>query len=207
MKTMFFTILVASTAILFAACGNNNDTAKSTTSTTDNSETSSPATTTDANTEKPALANVDPKVSSSINEVVDHYLHVKNGLANDNGSEAASGAKMLIEAMNKVDQSALTADQKKVYTDVADDLKEMAEHTAENADKIDHQREHFVMMSDDVYDLVKNFGYSKPLYVDHCPMANDNKGANWISEQEAISNPYMGKKMPTCGRVEKVIKQ
>lgn len=209
MKTTFFSFLVASSAILFTACGNNtNETAKSetTTSTADSAKAASPTNTEGVSAEKPALANVDPKVSASINEVVDHYLHVKNALAGDNGNEAASGAKALIAALGKVEQGSLPQDQMKVFTDVSDDLKEMAEHTAESAGKIDHQREHFVMMSDDVYDLVKTFGYNKTLYLDHCPMANENKGANWLSEQEAISNPYMGKKMTTCGKLEKVIK-
>lgn len=212
MKTTFFSFLMAASAILFSACNNStNETSKSATETTgadsSKSTTANSAGSKQAATEKPVMANVDPKVSSSINAVVDHYLHVKNGLASDNGAEAASGAKALMETMSKVDQSALPADQKKVYADVADDLKEMAEHISESAGKIDHQREHFVMMSDDVYELVKNFGYSKPLFLDHCPMANENKGANWVSEQEAIANPYTGKKMPTCGTVEKVIKQ
>ena len=34
----------------------------------------------------------------------------------------------------------------------------MAEHIGENPDKLEHQREHFVMLSKDIYDLVKTFG-------------------------------------------------
>jgi len=103
-----------------------------------------------------------------------------------------------------VDKSFFTPEQKKVYDEKEGDLKEHAEYISKS--KIDHQREHFSVMSEDVYDLVKAFGAGRVVYHDHCPMANDGKGAMWISEMSAIKNPYMGSKMPTCGSVEEKIK-
>lgn len=32
------------------------------------------------------------------------------------------------------------------------------------------------------------------IYVDYCPMYNDNKGAIWLSETKEIKNPYWEKK-------------
>ncbi len=94
----------------------------------------------------------------------------------------------------------------KVYEDVEDDAKEHAAHISANADKIDHQREHFETLSKDVYDLVKAFPAGQTLYQAHCPMYNDGKGAIWLSETKAIKNPYYGKKMITCGSVKETIK-
>ena len=150
--------------------------------------------------------NVDAKDAASIKEIVDHYLHIKNALANDNGSEAASGAKAMEEAISKLDKSLLTSEQKKVYDEIEEDLKEHAEHIGKNGDKIKHQRDHFSMMSEDVYYLVKAFGAGKPIYHDHCPMYNENKGAMWLSEMKEVKNPYLGAEMSTCGSVEEVIK-
>lgn len=167
------------------------------------------ATTTDDKDIKPVAviySNVDAKAAGSIKEVVDHYLHIKNALANDNGSEAASGAKAMDETIGKLDKSLLTADQKKAYDEIEEDLKEHAEHIGKNGDNIKHQREHFAMMSEDVYDLVKAFGAGQPIYHDHCPMARDNQGAMWLSEVKEIKNPYFGADMPKCGTVEEIIK-
>lgn len=199
MKIQIFSLLLAVSAITFTACGNSDSGANKTTS-----ETNAPTENTASNSSTTNTAN---STASPISEVLDHYLHVKNALANDNGIEAANGAKALVASIGKVDQTTFTEEQKKVYLDVAENLKEGAEHTAANANKIDHQREHFVAMSEDVHDLVKAFGTNKTLYLDHCPMANNDKGANWISETEEIKNPYMGAKMPKCGKVEHVIKQ
>ncbi len=146
------------------------------------------------------------KNETPLNEILTGYLQVKNALANDNGNDAANGGKAISDAMAKVDKSSLSAIQKKAYDAIADDMKENAEHINENGDKIAHQREHFEMLIQDMYDLAKSFDGNQKLYKDFCPMANDKKGAFWISETKEIKNPYLGKKMPECGEVKEEIK-
>jgi predicted S18 family serine protease len=155
---------------------------------------------------KMQTSGTETKSTASINEIVAGYLNVKNALASDNGKEAATAGKEIVNAMNKLDKASLTAEQKKVYEDVEDDAKEHAQHISTNADKIDHQREHFDMLSQDMYDLVKTFGAGQTLYKDFCPMYNNNKGAAWLSETKEIKNPYLGKKMSDCGSIKEEIK-
>jgi hypothetical protein len=142
----------------------------------------------------------------SINEVVSDYLQIKNALTRDDAKGAAAGGKAFVEAMDKMNSSPMTAEQKKAYQDIAGDAKEMAEHIGKSADRIAHQREHFEMLSTDIYDLVKVFKPGKQLYKEFCPMYNGGKGAAWISETREIKNPYLGKKMPDCGEVKEEIK-
>ncbi len=144
---------------------------------------------------------------ASVDEAVTAYLHLKNALTNDDGKGAAEAGKHLNEAFVKLDNASFAADQKKVYDDVKEDIKEHAEHISTNADKIAHQREHFDMLSKDMYDLVKSVKPTQTLYKDHCPMFNDNKGAIWLSEVKDIKNPYYGKKMLTCGKQQEEIKK
>ncbi len=151
------------------------------------------------------FSNVDAKAAASLKEIVDHYLHIKNALANDNAGEAASGAKAMENSIGKLDKSLLTAEQKTAYDTNGEELKEHAAHIAKNGDNIKHQRSHFIGLSEVVYELVKNFGAGRPLYHDHCPMARDNQGAMWLSEVKEIKNPYFGSAMFKCGRVEEVI--
>ena len=186
----------AITATLFTACGNNNPRSEE--------KTQSINDTTRANTETNNTASVQP---ASVDEVVTNYLQLKNALANDNGNDAANASKQLSEAMGKLDAASFSADQKKMYDEVKDEIKEHAKHISDNGSKIEHQREHFEMLSKDMYDLVKASNLSQTLYLDHCPMYNDNKGANWLSEVKEIKNPYLGKKMPDCGEVKEEIKK
>lgn len=149
---------------------------------------------------------IDAKVAASMKEIVEHYLHLKNSLANDKSKDAATAGKEIVDALGRLDKSLLTAGQKKLYEDVEDDAREAAEHISENAGNIEHQREHFDMLSKDLYDLVKAFGSEQVLYKVFCPMYNDKKGAMWLSETKTIENPYYGKKMSTCGSVQEEIK-
>ena len=131
---------------------------------------------------------------------------MKNALASDDPRETANGAKAMEDAIGKMDKSLLTAEQKIAYDANEEEMKEHAEHIAKNGDSIKHQRSHFVMMSEVVYSLVKNFGAGRPVFHDYCPMARDNRGAMWLSEVKEIKNPYFGAEMPKCGKVEEVIK-
>ena len=45
-----------------------------------------------------------------------------------------------------------------------------------------------------------------PLYIQHCPMADQEKGADWLSREKEIRNPYFGKSMLTCGEVTDTLK-
>ncbi len=148
----------------------------------------------------------DAKVDGSMQEMVSQYLQMKNALANDNGKDAASAGNAFVESMGKIEKTSLTTGKKKIWDDLSDDAKEMAEHIGKNAGDIEHQREHFDMLSKDMYDMVKTFGAAQTLYQDFCPMYNDKKGAIWLSEIKEIKNPYLGKKMPTCGSVKEEIK-
>lgn len=144
-----------------------------------------------------------PGTNIIINEVVANYLILKNALTKDNSKAAANAGNTIVEILAKIEMKSLSKEQMNSYMEVADDLKENAEHIGSNGGKIDHQREHFVLLSKDINDLITTFGSDKKLYQDFCPMADDGKGAIWISETKDISNPYLGAKMPTCGSIKK----
>lgn len=210
MKKILFSLFAIS-AITFSACNNNggkNEAGKQDINNMKKDTTQHATATDDKDVKAVAVTytNMDAKATASINAIVGHYLHIKNALTNDNGSEAANGGKAMEVAISKLDKSLLASEQKKVYDAIEGDLKEHAEHIGKNGDNIKHQREHFSMMSGDVYDLVKAFGGGRTLYHDHCPMYNENKGAMWLSEMKEVKNPYLGNAMPACGSVEEVVK-
>jgi len=206
MKKTSISVLALS-VILLTAC--NNENGKENDRHDMHNDTMQHTTAKDSETVK-AIAvkfnNVDAQAATSLKAVADHYLHIKNALANDNSKEAASGAKAMADVIGKLDKSLLTAEQKAAYDQGEEKLKEHAAAIAANADKIKDQRTHFVMLSESMYDFVKSFGAGRPLYHDHCPMAKDNQGAMWLSETEGIKNPYFGAEMLTCGSIEEVIK-
>lgn len=139
----------------------------------------------------------------SIEPIVKDYLALKNALVADNDKGAANAGKKLLSTLKNVDVKSIPSGKQKEYQEIADNVKENAEHIGDNAGKIDHQREHLASLSKDVSDLITLFGSSQKLYQDHCPMYNDGKGAVWISETKDIKNPYYGNQMLNCGSVKK----
>lgn len=193
--------MIAATTIL-AACNNT----ASETKTEINTDTIQ-ATVAKADTSiKETTASTAANQTASIKEILAEYLQMKNAFAKDNSKEAATAANEMGKSFAGFNKAALTLDQAKIYIDIEDDAKEHAEHIGSNGGNIKHQREHFDMLSKDIYQLVKTFGGGQKLYYDHCPMYNDGKGANWISETREIKNPYYGKAMSTCGSVKEELK-
>jgi hypothetical protein len=201
MKNIFLSAIAM--AFVLVSCNKKNK-EEATTNTSmmehDSSMVMSDGSMMDKNSEKATSAM---SSNTSIDVIVANYLKLKNALANDNSKEAANSGNDLLASIGKVDMNSISKEQMKTYMDIADDLKENAEHIGENAGKLDHQREHFVLVSKDINDLIATFGTKQKLYQDFCPMADEGKGAIWISETKEIKNPYLGAKMPTCGTIKK----
>ncbi|MES2827722.1 MAG: DUF3347 domain-containing protein [Sphingobacteriales bacterium] len=178
---------MAMSSLLLAACNNNkqtNDDTKDTVANT-NSETA------------------EAKKVSAVDAVTKDYLKLKNALVEDNDQLAAEAGKSLVTSLGAVDKTQLSSEQAKVFEDINADAKEHAEHIGSNVGNIKHQREHFEMLSGEIYDLLKaDKAMGQKLYYDNCPMFNKGKGGNWISETKDIKNPYYGKSMSDCGSVK-----
>lgn len=144
--------------------------------------------------------------NSILTPIIDNYLQIKNSLTQDNSKTAAKAGKMLYDSFKNLDKSKIETSKLKEYNEIVEDAMENAEHIGANGDKIDHQREHFEILSTDLNDLIVLVGADRELYVDKCPMYNDGKGAKWISETKEIKNPFLGGDMPKCGSIISTIK-
>lgn len=136
--------------------------------------------------------------------IFDTYFDVKDALVKTDGKLASEKAKSLVKAISAVKMNELKADEHTIWMKVMNDLKEDAEHISETADAA-HQRDHFITLSKNIYDLLKVSKYEVPVYYQFCPMANNNKGANWLSKENAVKNPYYGSQMLTCGKTVETI--
>ncbi|MEO6407020.1 MAG: DUF3347 domain-containing protein [Ferruginibacter sp.] len=193
-----FILKLAMAAGSLTACNSSsNDTAIETNK--DSAKVSAPVATADTTV-------VEASTAFPAKEIIAGYLQVKNAFTKDDSKGAATAGNALATLLTNATTTSLVAEKQKTFADLQDDMKEHAEHIGTNPGKIAHQREHFIMLSSDMADFIKTFGNAgQILYKDHCPMANDGKGANWISEVKEIHNPYLGAKMPSCGTVKATI--
>ncbi len=134
-----------------------------------------------------------------------HYFEVKNALVATNKTKAAAHAKELVTAINKVEMNQLSEEVHMVWMKTMKDLQADAQNIS-SAKSIEKQRDHFQRLSTNMYKLIKVSDPESPVYYQHCPMANDGKGANWLSKENAVKNPYYGSQMMTCGKTVETIK-
>ena len=142
--------------------------------------------------------------NTNIKKVLDAYIQLKDALVKSDGTNSSSASKTLLTAIQEVNMSELNTETHTQWMKVVNDLKEDAEHISETKE-ITHQRDHFMSLSKNLYAVIKVSKSETPIYYQFCPMANKGKGANWLSLENKIKNPYYGNQMLTCGKVVETI--
>ena len=137
--------------------------------------------------------------------VFDNYFSVKDALVKTDAGISSAKAAELVKAIKAVEMTKLSTEEHTVWMKVMKDLTANAEKIATSKD-VAKQRETFVLLSKNMYELTKVSKQEAPVYYLHCPMYNNGKGANWLSKEEVVKNPYYGSKMLTCGSVQETIK-
>ena len=150
-------------------------------------------------------ANVEVQNENPLKAVFENYFLVKDALIASDAIKAASASNDLLNAVNTIQMDQLEMDVHMVWMKVVPSIKEEAKKIADSKD-INQQRQHFSIVSKDLYGLMKVASYESPIYYQYCPMYNDGKGAHWLSKENAVKNPYYGSKMLTCGKTVETIK-
>jgi Cu(I)/Ag(I) efflux system membrane fusion protein len=150
--------------------------------------------------------SINQKAKDALKPLYEEYLNFKDALVADNLAEAQSAANELKAKLDAVNMSIFTGASHNAWMDHSSDLKNALQHVQHLKD-IEAVRKAFQQVSEGMIDLTKAFNpLEKTLYVQFCPMADNNKGANWLSTEEEIRNPYFGEAMLTCGEVKSTIK-
>ena len=126
-------------------------------------------------------------------KVVSAYLELKDALVNTDGTAASNAAISLNKTIGSSPNELLKS--------ILSESKKIA-----SSSDVEIQRTVFTNLSDYVYELAKSTDASEvTLYKQYCPMANGNKGGNWLSSTKEIRNPYFGKMMMSCGSTKETL--
>ena len=128
---------------------------------------------------------------------------MKDAFVQNDTNKVSDFAKTMYSKTKTIDASGLA----NMETTHFNKTKEMIMAISENSD-IEKQRSHFVILNENIIAMATNINdLDTTLYVQKCPMANNNKGAIWLSAEKEIRNPYYGDAMLTCGEVKQVIEK
>ncbi|WP_412559970.1 efflux RND transporter periplasmic adaptor subunit [Winogradskyella sp. MIT101101] len=157
------------------------------------------------------LASMDERVEvpknfqEQLKAVYSDYIILKNALVKEDLNSATGSARSLLNNLGKVDMTLLSDNKThNRWMSLEGNIKSSATSISKASD-IKTQRDHFKHLSSHLINAVQLYGINEKVYVEFCPMADNNKGAYWLSKEEKVINPYFGDAMLTCGEVKQVI--
>ncbi len=136
-----------------------------------------------------------------LKELAGKYLLLKEAFVATDAKAAAKAANKFLEQLDKVDMELLKGDAHMFWMKQLMGMKGDANQIILLKD-VEAQRRQFGHLSELLIKTLQTFGIEgEELFVIHCPMALDSEGADWISAEKEVRNPYLGEMMMTCGKV------
>lgn len=149
---------------------------------------------------------VEGRFKEQFSEVMESYMTLKEALVASNLDQASSTAlamKNILTDMNVGKLEGIASNDWKNYQY----LLERSLLQIHSEKEIGLQREAFNHLSNNLYKTIDAFGLNAhEVYYQYCPMAFNNAGGYWLSDEKAIRNPYFGEMMLTCGEVKNILK-
>lgn len=145
---------------------------------------------------------VDAAFQKQLSDVFVAYVALKEAFVASDPAKVKTEASATLKSLASADMKLLTGAAHNDWMTYLGGL-EGALKKIEASTDIEDQRKAFVDVTDSLYKSIKAFGLGgATAYYEFCPMAFDNQGAYWLSNEEKIRNPYFGDKMLTCGNVQ-----
>ena len=152
------------------------------------------------------ISDINPVFKTQLTKVYNAYLKMNDAFVKSNAKSVANEAKKVIKAIESVDMALLEHDPHMKWMDQLEILNRTINSISKLND-IEKQRNEYIQFNLAFYESVKMFGLENTItYFQYCPMANNDKGAYWLSSKKDILNPYFGDAMLSCGETKETIK-
>jgi len=149
---------------------------------------------------------ISAQARSAIQNLFDHYFPLKDALVKGDWATAKKTATQLKLAFEKTEMRLFSGKSHDHWMQQSGAVMQTLNKLLAARD-LEAARVDFKPLSGHMITLAKTFGpFEKTIFVQHCPMADGNTGADWLSLDKAIRNPYFGDKMLTCGKVTETIR-
>jgi Cu(I)/Ag(I) efflux system membrane fusion protein len=149
---------------------------------------------------------VDATFQQQLGDVFTAYVSLKDAFVSSDRAKIKAEARKTKNILSKVEMKLLTGAAHNDWMNYVSPMEKSLQEMQEYVD-IELQRKAFSIVSENLYKSIKAFGLGgQEAFYDYCPMAFNNDGAYWLSDEAQIKNPYFGEKMLTCGSVKEKLK-
>lgn len=145
-----------------------------------------------------------PVFNASFEEVLTQYFTLGNGLVAEDDSLIAQSGRALLKATDSLKLDSLKADTLIITTaqtyasGISSEVMGLLgeQHLA-------GKRKSFQIISNQLYDLVRTVQYDRQvIYHYYCASSFNDQGAGWLTNIRQVRNPYIPKKMISCGELK-----
>ena len=151
--------------------------------------------------------NIPKKFKEQLGKSIEKYLMLKDALVNSDPESAKEKAGKFLSQLKEVDKGLLKGEPHHLWMKVQSAMAEGGGKMANTVD-LEEQRKVFKPFSSFLIMAVKKFGVENgPVYLQFCPMADEDRGGYWLSNINQIQNPYFGDLMMKCGEVKEQLNQ
>lgn len=149
--------------------------------------------------------SISDKAQKALQTLFTSYFDLKNHLVNDDFEQAVASGKAMRSALDKIDMALFSGAAHTIWMENQTKLSDGLEHI-HHFQTIEELRKAFQGISNAMITMAEAFGaINGAMYVQYCPMADSDRGADWLSREKEIRNPYFGASMLKCGEVTKMI--
>jgi Cu(I)/Ag(I) efflux system membrane fusion protein len=202
-RSIFFSLLLAaSTFALLSNCSGKKEEAHSHDAHEGHGKESAPAADEAAEAAGAPQFTVDQAFKQQLTGVFTAYVSLKEAFVSSDPSKVKAEAASTQQALAKADMKLLTGAAHNDWMNYLGGLETSLKEIQATSD-IEAQRTAFSTLSDHLYKSIKAYGLGgATAYYEFCPMAFNDQGGYWLSDDTTIRNPYFGDKMLTCGSVK-----
>ncbi len=142
-------------------------------------------------TEVSVSKNVSKNLHDNLSDVFDHYLAIKNNLADNDSVDTRKHAYEMLDVVMKASEDAESKIDKK-WTLVGDKLMQYRK-IIENSETLAEQREWFSKLTASLTDAIQKYGIpDKTVYELHSINSDNDKSDIWLTDSKDSDNPYTG---------------
>ena len=152
----------------------------------------------------PASIELNSDQKLRLQPLYESYFKLKDALVKDDQQGASQAFTHFLKDWKGLDWKKFPVEVQQMLK-TTDGLRKVETNNRGTLSSLEDIRKDFLSLSTVLVTLTKSIkNIDQTVFLQHCPMVDNDQGADWLSQEKEVLNPYYGSAMLTCGEVVQV---
>lgn len=152
----------------------------------------------------PASIELNSDQKLRLQPLYESYFKLKDALVKDDQQGASQALTHFLKDWKGLDWKKFPVEVQQMLK-TTDGLRKLETNNRGTLSSLEDIRKDFLSLSTVLVTLTKSIkNIDQTVFLQHCPMVDNDQGADWLSQEKEVLNPYYGSAMLTCGEVVQV---